>query len=222
MGSPFDKKDHTAAADEARIRIKERRPPGYMDGDKDGSGPIGDYLVWAQILRESKDRKQDVLFVTSDDKEDWWRKDKDKKSLGPRPELVDELKLICGKRLFMLPPDNLLSWAREVLGIDVSEESVQEVKRVSLPNKPEVNIQLLPAAYEKYQSFTPYEESLFNNMMDRIYNSLREYIGFRDIPNVMIAREADDTYRFRWSRRRGYASHCVSVGRGNKCRNRSY
>lgn len=36
-------------------------------------------------------------------------------------------------------------------------------------------------------------------MMDRIYNSLREYEGFRDIPDVMIARQADDMYRFRWS-----------------------
>ncbi len=77
-----------------------------------------------------------MLFVTSDNKEDWWRKDdnkdKDKqKSLGPRPELADELMQVSGRRLFMLPPERLLHWARTVLDVEVSDESVQDVKQVS-------------------------------------------------------------------------------------------
>ena len=137
VGPPFSKEDYDKEFKEAIQRGIDKLPPGYMDAKKEDKNSIGDYLIWAQILREAKTRQQDVLFVTSDNKEDWWRKDdnKDKgkqKSLGPRPELADELKQFSGKRLFMLPPERLLDWARTVLkDIDVSDESVQDVKQVS-------------------------------------------------------------------------------------------
>src|SRR5690242_11422468 len=34
----------------------------------------GDYLVWTQVLREARQRQCDVLLVTGDVKEDWWRR----------------------------------------------------------------------------------------------------------------------------------------------------
>jgi hypothetical protein len=196
VGPPFNAKDYAAAAEEARLRIKERRPPGYMDGGKDGSGPIGDYLVWAQILREAMNRKQDVLFVTSDDKEDWWRQDKDKKSLGPRPELAVELETACGKRLFMLPPDSLLYWAREILGIEVSEESVQEVKRLSVPD---VEITFSPRAFNQLSELSTDEQILVETMFERLHNSLREGRNFTDLPNGSIDLKSNGMYLLRWS-----------------------
>lgn len=131
VGAAFDQDEQTRVIAEARRRSKTRIPPGYMDCGKEGTGPTGDYVLWAQLLKESERRHVDVLFVTSDDKEDWWRKDRDDESLGPRPELVEELRAIAGVRLFMLPPDSLLDRAGEVLELPVSEEAVQDVKQVS-------------------------------------------------------------------------------------------
>jgi predicted nucleic acid-binding protein len=131
VGPPFDQSEYQRALTEARRRGKERIPPGYMDMGKEGAGPAGDYLVWAQLLIEAKRRQKAVLFVTSDNKEDWWRKDKNDESVGPRPELAEELRSITGQGLFMLPPDSLLNRAREVLRVQVSEESVQDVKQTS-------------------------------------------------------------------------------------------
>jgi histone H3/H4 len=131
VGHPFGKAEYDAAIVEAKRRGKESIPPGYMDIGKEGLGPAGDYLLWAQLLQRALNRKNDVLFVTADDKEDWWRKDKTKSSLGPRPELVEELRSTANVRLFMLAPDNLLSWAKDVFDLSISNESVQEVKRVS-------------------------------------------------------------------------------------------
>jgi predicted nucleic acid-binding protein len=137
VGPPLSEKEYGDAVTEALRRIDKELPPGYADAKKEDKNAVGDYLIWVQILREAKTRQQDVLFVTSDNKEDWWRKDdnkdKDKrKSLGPRPELADELMQRSGKRLFMLPPERLLDWARTVLkDIEVSDESVQDVKQVS-------------------------------------------------------------------------------------------
>ncbi len=131
VGEPLEHDEYERALVEAQRRGKAQIPPGYMDTDKEGLGPTGDYLLWAQLLKEAERRQKDVLFVTSDNKEDWWRKDKDGESLGPRPELVEELRSLAGVRLFMLPPDGLLDRARSVLKLPVSEESVQDVKQVS-------------------------------------------------------------------------------------------
>jgi predicted nucleic acid-binding protein len=131
VGAEFDSDEQAPVIAEAQRRGKERIPPGYMDVGKEGAGPTGDYVLWAQVLKESQRKHHDVLFVTSDNKEDWWRKDKDDESLGPRPELVEELKGVAGARLFMLPPDSLLDRAGVVLRLPVSEESVQDVKQIS-------------------------------------------------------------------------------------------
>jgi hypothetical protein len=131
VGSTFGKEQQAKALEEAARRNKDGIPPGYEDATKGGEASAGDFIVWEQILLESEKRKQDVLFITSDDKADWWRKDKDKKSLGPRPELANELRARSGRQLFMLPPDSLLYWARDAGGFEVSEESVEEVKEVS-------------------------------------------------------------------------------------------
>jgi predicted nucleic acid-binding protein len=162
VSPPFSQQEHDAAVKEALLRIEKRQPPGYMDAGKDGTGSAGDYLIWAQILREAKIRQQDVLFVTSDDKEDWWRKDKDKKkSLGPRPELADELMHASGRRLFMLPPERFLDWARTVLGIEVSDESVQEVKQVSA--KPDVSLFVTEIYDDDHRISRKYWEALVDH-----------------------------------------------------------
>ncbi len=118
------------AVEEGRQRGKTKRPPGYVDVGLEGKGPTGDYVLWAQILREAQQRHLDVLFVTGDNKEDWWRYER-KEQRGPRPELVEEIRNAAGVRLFMLRPDELLTRGRQVLQVDVPDESVQAVKRVS-------------------------------------------------------------------------------------------
>lgn len=165
VGRPFGEVDYKSAVAEAQRRGKERIPPGYMDKDKEGSGPAGDYLLWAQTLIEAKKSQRDVLFVTSDNKEDWWRKDKDGESLGPRPELAEEMRSVTGRRLFMLPPDSLLDRARDVLGIHVSNDSVQDVKETSQTSfdneeaevgfaqfEEAVQLSILKMGYEVYSS----------------------------------------------------------------------
>jgi len=71
----------------------------------------------------------DVLFVTGDVKEDWWRLERGQQR-GPRPELADELRRRSGTRLFMLRPESLLDHAGRVFEFEVSAESLTEVKRV--------------------------------------------------------------------------------------------
>jgi hypothetical protein len=129
VGAPLDSDPHEAAVAEGLRRVAERLPPGYRDKKKDDPGAAGDYLIWEQVLIEAERRGCDVLFVTGDVKDDWWR-EVDGEPRGPRVELVAELQARSGGRLFMLRPAALLSIARDVLAVDVTDESVENTDTV--------------------------------------------------------------------------------------------
>ncbi|MGA4989231.1 PIN-like domain-containing protein [Nonomuraea bangladeshensis] len=112
---------------------KSKFPPGYKDKGKSNSGgddrATGDFILWEQVLREADRRETDVLFVTGDVKEDWWRKEHGE-ACGPRLELVQEMKDRTGQSLLMLRPESLLVHAKKLLAVDVSDASVEDVNRV--------------------------------------------------------------------------------------------
>jgi predicted nucleic acid-binding protein len=129
VGPPLDPEAFKEALSEARRRTEEQRPPGYKDAAKGGDRAAGDYLVWRQVLLHAQAKKRDVLLVTGDVKDDWWRRERGE-ARGPRPELVEEMKSFAHSRLFMLRPESLLIKARQLLRIDVHDQSLQDVERV--------------------------------------------------------------------------------------------
>lgn len=129
VGAPLEPDDHDKAVKEGLRRVEKRIPPGYMDRNKDGDGASGDFLVWEQILREAAGRKCDVLFVTADGKEDWWREERGF-SRGPRPELTAERKARGGGRLLILTPKRFVEVAAPVLKFRLREGSVEDIERV--------------------------------------------------------------------------------------------
>ncbi|MEU4332891.1 PIN-like domain-containing protein [Nonomuraea dietziae] len=132
-GEPFPPGLHQKLVQEALSRIEKQVPPGYKDKGKSNSGgddrATGDFILWEQVLREAATRKTDVLFVTGDVKEDWWRKEHGE-ARGPRLELVQEMKDRTGQGLLMLRPESLLVHAKKLLAVDVSDASVEDVNRV--------------------------------------------------------------------------------------------
>ena len=111
------------------FRRSRRRSARVADKSKSDDSAVGDYLVWEETLLEAEQRKLDVLVVTGDVKEDWWRRERGQMR-GPRPELVEELRKRARTRLFMLRPESLLVHAQTALKIEVAKESVQDVERV--------------------------------------------------------------------------------------------
>jgi len=129
VGKPLSSDELREAKREAQQRITDNRPPGWKDAKK-RDNPEGDYLIWLQTLQEAKRRGVDVLFVTGDVKDDWWRKERGE-AKGPLPELAHEMRVVANVRLFMLRPESLLVHAGKVLDIDVSNETVQDAQRVT-------------------------------------------------------------------------------------------
>lgn len=65
-------------------------PPGYKDKSKE-QNQAGDLLIWHEILNIASERNKHVIFVSGDEKADWWHQS-GKSALYPRFELVDEFR----------------------------------------------------------------------------------------------------------------------------------
>jgi len=107
--------------EELSRRQLHKIPPGYKDSTKDDSG-IGDLLIWFTILEVGKLRKKDVIFVSSDQKPDWWY-NIEKQALYPRYELADEFRREShGFSLHIIPFSRFLNL------YGASESIVEEVR----------------------------------------------------------------------------------------------
>jgi hypothetical protein len=84
-------------ADLAR-RNSLKIPPGYKDSGK-SENQAGDLLIWHELLRLGSTNKQHVIFVSGDEKADWWHQSGGK-NLYPRFELVDEFRTKTEGRSF--------------------------------------------------------------------------------------------------------------------------
>lgn len=116
VGEPLGSADMTAAMKEAARRAQSGEPPGFRDSKKgDEDRVAGDYLVWKQSLDRAKESGRDLLFVTSDAKEDWWHIVHGE-TRGPRIELQRELWRYCERKLFMVRPSRLISLHQRALG----------------------------------------------------------------------------------------------------------
>jgi rRNA-processing protein FCF1 len=79
---------------EHRRRFVNKIPPGYKDEAKDDQG-IGDLLLWFTILEIGSVRRTSVIFVSGEEKADWWHRS-EQQQLYPRFELVDEFRRLSG------------------------------------------------------------------------------------------------------------------------------
>ncbi|WP_147177050.1 PIN-like domain-containing protein [Pseudomonas sp. AG1028] len=129
IGRHFSTEEHTYELTEAERRKNSKIPPGYLDDDKDGERPYGDYFLWKQILNHSKESSQPILFVTSERKEDWWEKISGK-TTGPRIELLREASEYTGQRILIYPTDRFLEFSSQRKGQVVNESAVEEIRAI--------------------------------------------------------------------------------------------
>jgi hypothetical protein len=114
---------------EADSRFQNRIPPGYEDlKPKSGVEAFGDYFGWAQILQHAKASNKHVLLVTDDRKNDWWIEKQRGRSIGPRPELLEEFRRVTGALFYMYSPDRFMEIAASRFGIEIEAGTMQEIR----------------------------------------------------------------------------------------------
>jgi hypothetical protein len=76
VGQPYSEEDLAKIYKEAGKRFKDDSPPGYMDSrgsnKKEPPECYGDVVIWFQLIDYARDQKKPLIFVTDDQKEDWW------------------------------------------------------------------------------------------------------------------------------------------------------
>lgn len=151
MGSPPNNQEHLDAIfknGEARYEVQQ--PPGYLDSKKEKDNvcdkysygdlvyhrKFGDLIIWKQIIEEAKSRKiKHLIFITDDDKEDWWLivNYMGEKQIGPRPELIEEICREAGtEHFYMYNSERFMKYASEYLGVQINKKSIGQVKDLAV------------------------------------------------------------------------------------------
>ena len=130
-GSPYDPERMREILSEGAARCLKKTPPGYIDyEEKKGEEDVrklGDFIIWRQIIDYSTENKKDIIFITDDVKEDWWRRVKGEMN-GPRVERIREFKSITGNGFYMYTRHSFLKRASEYLKLNVSAKTIEDVK----------------------------------------------------------------------------------------------
>lgn len=106
-------------------RAKHNMPPGYRDFGKKVNS-LGDVLIWETICYLAQQRKNDIIFVTEDTKDDWWSG-----SLYARDELVSEFSEVSGGKSF-----HLVRFERFLRRYAATKETVDEVHTIASESVP--------------------------------------------------------------------------------------
>jgi len=144
IGNPFEQSELDALFSEGKKRYEHSLPPGYSDNIKTEKFSFaglyyqqrfGDLIIWKQIIKHAKDHElNDIIFVTDDNKEDWWwypnGKNKSNK-LGCRPELREEIIRDAGVKRFNIYNTNkfldLIDEERKL----IENDQINEIKDIS-------------------------------------------------------------------------------------------
>ncbi|MCC5612961.1 PIN domain-containing protein [Nostoc sp. CHAB 5834] len=124
----YDEKKTLSIINEGKTRYDNNIPPGYKDKKKDDSSKYGDLIIWFQIIDKAKKEKKPIIFVTEDNKEDWWLFLKNGMIFGPRQELIQEIWIKSGVMFHMYSIENFIEHSSKYLEITNNEVAIEEIR----------------------------------------------------------------------------------------------
>lgn len=109
--------------------------PGFMDREKRNANSHGDFFIWKQMQRHSVRSSRNVIFITLDQKEDWFR---DKEQQVPREDLLKEFYDETHNSIVIISLTSFLEECSVYLNEDIRElvaySSIQDEVRGILMN----------------------------------------------------------------------------------------
>lgn len=138
-GNPYPQERLVEIYKLGKDRYEHKIPPGYEDNKKGSlkrfgnlviEDKFGDLILWLQIVDQAKAEKKPIIFVTDDTKGDWWWITQGR-TVGPRPELITEIRNEADVMFFMYTPDRFMQYAGEYLRVEITQEVVDEVQTVT-------------------------------------------------------------------------------------------
>lgn len=131
IGLPHSQKKLYVIYNLGKQRYEQKIPPGYEDKNKEGAKKYGDLILWFQIIDKAKETNKPIILVTDDRKEDWWMRFKGK-TIGPRPELVNEIFSETGVSFYLYQTDPFMENAQKFLEkqVKVNKKAIDEVREI--------------------------------------------------------------------------------------------
>jgi hypothetical protein len=175
VGNPFPISSLIKIFTEGEERYTYRIRPGYMDMEKDKRDPskrekFGDLIIWKQILEHARASQSPIIFITNDEKEDWWVLDRNNIPIKPREELMDEFSEFNDKTLAIMNLTNFINH------VSIINNMVDHTTHIEM-NAEDVCLNLLEnVGFEKIL----YEEGLLSflvhggNLQDYLNNPLSD------------------------------------------------
>lgn len=132
VGDDYSIEEYKEIFKDGEKRYEQKTPPGFADlKEKKDQGPrhlYGDLIIWKQIIDKSKATNKDIVFISEDQKEDWYEKDSNK----PRRDLIKEFRILTeGKRILICSQELFLKSIDKYLGGDIGNDVITEVKDVA-------------------------------------------------------------------------------------------
>jgi predicted nucleic acid-binding protein len=151
VGAPYDTKKYAEIHNAGKDRYDKKIPPGYEDQkNKDNGREYGDLIFWLQTLDYAKETQNPIVLITDEKKEDWWLKSQGK-IIGPRPELVKEIKDYSGVPFYMYRVDPFMVHALKFLKQRINPKAINEVRETRYRDDEKLAaLNTLPKAWEEY------------------------------------------------------------------------
>jgi hypothetical protein len=134
VGKPYSEEELENIYQKAEKRFNYKKPPGYKDAKKPVPKNYGDVVLWFQLIDYAREQQKPIIFVTDDNKEDWWLK-YEGETLEPRPDLIQEILSEVGVedfQFYMYHSDQFMVYAGKFLNLPVQPEAVQEAREIML------------------------------------------------------------------------------------------
>lgn len=183
IGDPENCKDEKIFREELQARYEIRRPPGYKDKGKPDQG-AGDLVIWKTILSEGAKRRQHCIFVTGDQKPDWYVQSDG--PFQPRFELIEEYRAECEKTLHIIPLSTFLQL------FNASADTVRDVEKAEAVGSNSMNytgFEQIKAQQSSKLEFLLAEQDRLSDMeykADADVDALRKLLSIDDDPDVRI------------------------------------
>lgn len=184
---PYDEEKLKEIYKTGEERFKLKIPPGFEDEKtKEGNRKFGDLVLWKQVIDIAKELNKNVILVTDERKVDWWWKIKDGRNMGPRQELVEEMKNEANVEFHMYSSERFLSYGQTFLKEQINEQALDEIlamkkaeidelKRTEILRREQINrrdslrneIQHLQSKIEELDYVLPYMNDDIDNYTQR-------------------------------------------------------
>lgn len=131
VGDNIEAEELIAIRKEGEERYKKSIPPGYMDIKKqkdkeDDNNAYGDLIIWKQIIKYAKENEKGIVYVTHDQKEDWWNIVKGK-TIGPRTELRKEFMDETKQEFHMYSMNSFINTYNKMNENPIAKSAIEEV-----------------------------------------------------------------------------------------------